>query len=163
MINYFNWQPENLWGFSKSNKMISYYCNTLLQGFGKWPQCDHLISDPGSINLEALKFFRVKSSAGSLHLASRRGRKNRIAHRRSWWARPECGTHYLSLPELSQMVTSDLRGGWENIINVYALKKKRTWIPVKLVVWHNVCFKNTEIIFLNLKIFIYSVYLGSVF
>lgn len=43
-----------------------------------------MISDPGCINLEALKFFRVSSPLlDPLRLASRKGKENRIVHMRS--------------------------------------------------------------------------------
>ena len=74
------------------------------------------------------------------------------------------------LPKLSQTVISNLRGGWKNLICVYALKEGKTWIPVKLAVsaiclilkFRNIflilknsvllsqCFKRTIIIVCNL-------------
>lgn len=77
MANCFNLQPENISAALKKN-CITVYCRNLVNGLGV------MISDPGCINLEALKFFRVSSPLlDPLRLASRKGKENRIVHMRS--------------------------------------------------------------------------------
>ena len=164
MANCFNLQPENISAAlakkkkKKKKNCITVYCRNLVNGLGV------MISDPGCINLEALKFFRVSSPLlDPLRLASRKGKENRIVHMRSWWASPVCGTLYFSFPVGQNSVKwSHLRGAWENLINVYAQKKRKTWIPVKLAVWR-VWFKNIEISFLIWKYLSILCILGKCF
>lgn len=52
---------------------------------------------------------------------------------------PECNTHY---------IFSHPIGSWKNLINVYASKERRTWIPVKLAVPDMFDLKNKEHVFI---------------
>lgn len=65
---------------------------------------------------------------------------------------PEYNTHYFFSHPI---------GSWKNLINVYASKRRRTWILVKLAVSDTFDLKNTNSFFIWKYYFIYM--LGQCF
>lgn len=109
-------------------------------------------SNSDFFNIEAPRFFRAWSLLLDLLCLASRKRKRELdctgevlmGHTWMWHALFLPSFH---LPKLSQMVISNLREGWKNLICVYALKDGKTWIPVKLAVSGMFDFKIQKILF----------------